>query len=216
VPAAGESQRDPRGRDKSASAESAVSTPASAKPERAPRAAADPQDYGGWVSRGDQLFSKGDHEGASKAYKAAIALRPSGSEANSGLGFSLLNEGHARESLPYFDRASSSGYAEANIGLGDAYRKLGQPSSAKEAYEAYLERLPSGARADYARRALDKLKGGSGSSDKPADNKPAAAPSASGDYRPAGELIEPSAPSPPTTPTAPAASPPTAPSETPP
>jgi predicted Zn finger-like uncharacterized protein len=206
-PTAGKAAREKR----SAEPASAVDEPAKAdkpaadKPERSARAADDPSDYAGWVSRGDQLFSKGDHEGASKAYKAAIALRPSGSEANAGLGFALLNGGHARESLPYFDRASSSGYAEANIGLGDAYRKLGQPSSAKEAYQAYLDRLPTGARADYARSALDKLKGGGSSSDKPAGDKPTEdkpqadkptsepRPPAS-DYRPAGELIEPTAP----------------------
>jgi predicted Zn finger-like uncharacterized protein len=173
--------------------------------ERPSRSAgSDPSDYGGWVNRGDQLFSRGDHEGANKAYRAALALRPTGSEANAGLGFALLNGGQARDALPFFDRAASSGYAEANIGLGDAYRKLGQPSSAKEAYQAYLDRLPNGARADYARSAIDKLKGGSSASaDKPASapSEPEPAqepaprePAPSNEYRPAGELIEPSAP----------------------
>lgn len=209
-PAASKPARDKRMAEAPAAepAGKGADTPAE-KPERSARAATDPSDYSGWVSRGDQLFSKGDHDGASKAYKAAIALRPSGSEANAGLGFALLNSGQARESLPHFDRASSSGYAEANIGLGDAYRKLGQPSSAKEAYQAYLDRLPTGARAEYARNALEKLKGGAApSTDKPAEEKPPAdkparepRPPAS-EYRPAGELIEPTAP-PTTTPTAP-------------
>lgn len=201
-PAATKPAREKRGAEESGGDDqpSKEDKAAAEKPERSPRAAADPTDYSGWVSRGDQLFSKGDHEGASKAFKAAIALRPSGSEANAGLGFALLNGGHARESLPYFDRASSSGYAEANIGLGDAYRKLGQPSSAKEAYQAYLDRLPTGGKAEYARNAIDKLKGGATSSDKPvedkpATDKPASAPRApASDYRPAGELIEPTAP----------------------
>jgi len=213
-PSAGEPPAAKPGREKSTAEEpadkSSSAKPAADKPERSSsRAAAEPQDYSGWVSRGDQLFSKGDHDGASKAFKAALALRPSGSEANAGLGFALLNASHARESLPYFDRASSSGYAEANIGLGDAYRKLGQPSSAKEAYQAYLDRLPTGARADYARSALDKLKVG-GSADKPAADKPAAdkPSSPASDYRPAGELIEPSAPPPTTTPPAPSETPP--------
>lgn len=164
---------------------------ASDKPERAAPRGTEPQDYGDWVNRGDQLFSRGDHDGASKAFKAALALRPTGSEANAGLGFALLSAGQTRDSLPYFDRAASSGYAEANIGLGDAYRKLSQPSSAREAYQAYLERLPNGARADYARTSIDKLKNGSGSGTTDSRDKPAPSTPATNEYRPAGELTEP-------------------------
>jgi predicted Zn finger-like uncharacterized protein len=150
------------------------------------RGGAEPQDYGEWVTRGDQLSSRGDQDGAAKAYRSALALRPAGSEANSGLGFALLAQGQARDALPYFDRAASSGYAEANVGLGDAYRKLGQNSSAVEAYKEYLERLPTGSRVSYVRGWLDKLDKG---------ERSGAAPTQDNGYRPAGELNEPSGPS---------------------
>ncbi|MDB4974316.1 MAG: Proline-rich protein, partial [Myxococcaceae bacterium] len=175
------------------------------EPSQARAAAAPPApvDYSGWVSKGDQLFSRGDHEGAQKAFRSALSMRPAGSEANAGLGFALLSTGQAREALPYFDSAAASGYAEAFIGLGDTYRKLGQPSSAIEAYQAYLERLSKGSRADYARGQLEKLRAPSGRDDEPAV---APSPPASRDvYRPAGELTEPAAPS---------APPPAQPSET--
>jgi tetratricopeptide (TPR) repeat protein len=153
-----------------------------ARAERA--AAANPQDYSAQLNRADALFAKGDNEGAQQAYRQALALRPTGSEANSGMGFALLKDGKASDSLPFFDRAANSGYAEANIGLGDAYRVLGQPSSAKEAYQAYLERLPTGARAEYARTWLDKLSGGSGNKAPERGAEPET-------YRPAGELTQP-------------------------
>ncbi|MET0286690.1 MAG: zinc-ribbon domain-containing protein [Polyangiales bacterium] len=151
---------------------------------RAERAVAtNPKDYGAQLNLADALFAKGDNAAAVEAYKQALALRPTGSEANSGMGFALLKDGKASDSLPYFDRAASSGYAEASVGLGDAYRTLGQPSSAKEAYQAYLDRLPTGARATYARTWLDKLSGGGGKTpERAAEPEP---------YRPAGELTSP-------------------------
>lgn len=149
----------------------------------------EPTDYNGWVARGDQLFSRGDMAGARQAYQNAIELRGSGSEANTGLGFTLLHSGRVREAIPYFDRAAHAGYAEANIGLGDAYRKLGEKSSAIEAYETYLLRLPTGAKAQYARTQILNLKSGGGA------EKREPAPQPSEEYRPAGEIHAPPAPS---------------------
>ncbi len=172
--------------------------PAAAEPEKrrntesrtaSASSSKDPTDYGGWVSRGDQLTSRGDLAGARQAYESALALRATGSEAHSGLGFALLAEGRARDALSHFDRAASSGYAEANIGLGDAYRKLGQKSSAVEAYQTYLERLPSGSKANYARTQIENLKGGA-STRSEGPREPAGGVE---EYRPAGEMNAPSA-----------------------
>jgi predicted Zn finger-like uncharacterized protein len=165
--------------------------------DRGSRGSSDPSDYGGWVARGDQLFSRGDLAGARKAYESAVGLRATGSEANTGLGISLLAEGRARDALLYLDRAASSGYADAYIGLGDAYRKLGQKSNAVEAFETYLDRLPSGSKAKYARSQLENLKGASAPAapapEAPREaEEPSAAPP-SDDYRPAGELTAPAA-----------------------
>jgi predicted Zn finger-like uncharacterized protein len=142
----------------------------------------DPTDYGGWVIKGDKAFQKGDLASARKAYEAALAMRGTGSEANTGLGFTLLGEGKAQEAIPHFDRAAGSGYAEANIGLGDAYRRLGQKAAAIEAYKDYLQRLPGGSRVSYVKKQLETLGGG----DRPAGETPA--PSGGDGYRPAGEM----------------------------
>jgi predicted Zn finger-like uncharacterized protein len=146
----------------------------------------EPKDYGGWVAKGDQAFSKGDLSGARKAYETALALRATGSEANTGLGFTLLGEGKAQEAIPHFDRAAGSGYAEANIGLGDAYRRLGQKPAAIEAYKDYLERLPGGSRVSYVKKQLEALGGAGGGGDKPAEQG-----GSDDGYRPAGETKEP-------------------------
>jgi predicted Zn finger-like uncharacterized protein len=196
-PAKVEPAKPPAGDPKLARTAPGAAQPRAAEPKlaakldklaRAERAvAANPADYGAQLNRADALFARGDNAAAQDAYRQALKLRPTGSEANAGLGFALLQNGQASEALPYFDRAASSGYAEANIGLGDAYRSLGQPSSAKEAYQAYLERLPGGARSEYAHNALDKLSGRS-AAPKAAEPAPAPAPEA---YRPAGELSNP-------------------------
>jgi predicted Zn finger-like uncharacterized protein len=145
----------------------------------------EPTDYGGWVLKGDRAFSRGELEVARTSYQNALALRGTGSEANTGLGFTLLAEGKAKEAIPHFDRAASSGYAEANIGLGDAYRRLGQKSEAAEAYKDYLQRLPGGSRASYAKAQLKALGAGEGGGEK------AETPAGNTGYRPAGELEAP-------------------------
>lgn len=171
------------------------------KPEGKPSAssaaaepsAREPKDYSGWVGRGDSLLKKGDMAGAQQAFEQAVALRGTGSEANSGLGAVLLAQGQTKEAIPYLTRAANNGFAEASVGLGDAYRKLGQKDAAIEAYETYLARLPKGARASYVKLQLEGLGRDVGGGAKAAPSEPAHAPSGGGDYRPAGELTEPSA-----------------------
>ncbi len=181
---------------KSSTTSSAKASAASSKTEKASSSsssstssssgAKDPSDYSGWVARGDQLFSRGDLSGAQAAYKSALDLRATGSEAHSGLGFALLADGRSKDAIGHFDRAASSGFAEANIGLGDAYRKLGQKSNAIEAYQNYLDRLPSGSKASYARTHIEALKGGSSGTSTPRESEtPSTGPS---DYKPAGEI----------------------------
>jgi len=175
--------------------------PAAAKPSapaERPATQAPGTDYGGMVARGDQLFAKGDLQGAREAYAGAVAVRPSGSEGNSGLGFVLLAQGQLREALPVLSRAAANGYMEASIGLGDVHRKLGNTDDAIEAYGTYLARMPNGPRARYAQAQIEAL--GSATPKKPAAEKPAATSARdtevpqnapSNDYRPAGEMEAP-------------------------
>jgi predicted Zn finger-like uncharacterized protein len=174
----------------------AAGKPATARaPEKEPEqpaasSAREPKDYSGWVARGGQLLSRGDITGARQAFETAVALRATGSEANSGLGSVLLALGQTREAIPYLERAASNGFAEASVGLGDAYRKLGQADRAIEAYETYLARMPRGGRANYVRLQLEGL----GKKEKPSEPTPRAetvSRPSSNEYRPAGELTEP-------------------------
>lgn len=162
------------------------------EPAESSSSSREPKDYSGWVSRGEQLFSKGDVSGAKSAFESAIAMRATGSEANSGMGAVLLALGQTREAVPFLTRASNNGFAEASVSLGDAYRKLGEKEDAIEAYETYLARMPKGGRANYVRLQLEGLGRGA----KPESNEaPPAAPTTQ-DYRPAGEVNapEPAAP----------------------
>lgn len=146
----------------------------------------DPKSYAGWVSRGEKLLARREYASAQSAFEQAVQLRGTGSEANSGLGTALLAQNSAREAIPYLQRAASNGFAEANVGLGDAYRKLGQKDAAVEAYETYLARLPKGTRAAYVRLQLEGLGSGPAKPERSSEPSP---PSDDG-YRPAGELVE--------------------------
>jgi len=154
---------------------------------RAPSATeeAAPRDYGGFVARGDAALARGDGAAAQKAYEEALALRASGSEASTGLGYALLSQGKSREAIAHFERAARNGYAEASIGLGDAHKKSGDKELARKAYQNYLDRLPGGARVGYATKQLELLGGGA------RKETPREEPSAPSDYRPAGELVAP-------------------------
>jgi predicted Zn finger-like uncharacterized protein len=180
--------------DKPASKPAPAEKPAARGADKAPEPAAasgggrEPKDYSSWVARGEQLFSRGDMTGARQAFESAVALRASGSEANSGLGSVLVALGQTREAIPFLNRAASNGFAEASVGLGDAHRKLGQTDAAIEAYETYLARLPRGARANYVRLQLEGL-GKREKSEEPPRSEPSPRPN--NEYRPAGELTEP-------------------------
>jgi predicted Zn finger-like uncharacterized protein len=179
----------------SAAKATAPSSSSSAKPSASDSAggAREPKDYSGWVSRGDQLLAKRDLPGAQQAFEAAVALRNSGSEANSGLGAALLGQGQTREAVPFLARAANNGFAEASVSLGDAYRKLGDKDSAIEAYETYLARLPRGARASYVKLQLEGLGKdvGGAKPEAPAAREAEGHTAPSSEYRPAGELNEP-------------------------
>ncbi len=177
--------------------------PSRTKPARAgsesaaqsdPASAAEPKDYGTWVARGEALLRTQKHAEARTAFEKALGLRPSGSEAATGMGNALVAEGKHAAALPHFERAARNGYVDANIGLGDALRKLGRRDDAVEAYNTYVQRLPNGARTAYARAQIDALEKGSSRPEQPArepapeaeEEPPQGTPS---DYRPAGELV---------------------------
>ncbi|RLB47232.1 MAG: hypothetical protein DRJ42_25875, partial [Deltaproteobacteria bacterium] len=115
------------------------------------------RDYGWYVEHGDELAERGDIGRARAMYEAALAKRPGGSEAETGLGYVMLETGNANAAVGRFQAAARHGYAAAFIGLGDAYRRLHQNDNALAAYRDYLSRLPNGPAAYTARRQIEQL-----------------------------------------------------------
>jgi tetratricopeptide (TPR) repeat protein len=94
------------------------------------------------------------------AYDRAVALDGSRPEAYVGQGRAQLELGDPRAAIAAFRRALmvNSRYSVAEFWLGEAYRKVGQPTQAADAYGRYLEAAPEGAEAARAREALNALK----------------------------------------------------------
>ena len=116
------------------------------------------RDYSWYIREADQRLERGDVQRAQQLYEAARSVRPGGSEALTGLGYVALEGGDANGAASRFRQAAGQGYAEAYIGLGAAYRRLGRTQDALTAYERYLDRLPSGPRASIARRQAEELR----------------------------------------------------------
>jgi Flp pilus assembly protein TadD len=55
---------------------------------------------------------------------------------------------------------SKPGEPEATLGLAEALNRLGNRDEARETYQAYLQKQPSGTHAEQARVTLEKLKAG--------------------------------------------------------
>ncbi len=133
--------------------EDEVGTPPPSTGSGAPRG-----DYETLVHQADQQLENDHPERARPLYEAALRQRPGGSEALTGLGFVLLDSGQASAALSNFRQAAASGYGHAYIGLGSAYRQMHDYDHALEAYEGYLQRLPSGPESTIARRQADLLR----------------------------------------------------------
>jgi tetratricopeptide (TPR) repeat protein len=72
-------------------------------------------------------------------------------------------ESRYREALYYKDKD-----AVATFRLAVCLEKVDQPDEARKEYESYLKILPHGPQAEEARKAIDRLKGPSAASAKPA------------------------------------------------
>lgn len=115
--------------------------------------------YAGHFKRAERAREKGDHEAAITHYEEAIAIKRT-AEAYSGMGWTYVARGDAHRATSFFERAVelSSSHGDALIGLGNAYQKLGKKKKALEAYEAYLERLPSGPERSIAENQARRLR----------------------------------------------------------
>ena len=131
---------------------------AQAAAQATPAAAEPALSYDALIRRADSALERGRSAAARRDYEQALELRPGAAEALTGLGFIALDTGSANQAATHFRRAAASGYADAYIGLGDAYRKLSRHEDALAAYERYLERWPSGNQASVARAQASALR----------------------------------------------------------
>jgi tetratricopeptide (TPR) repeat protein len=111
------------------------------------------------VDDGDRYQDEGRGSQARDRYRAALAMRPSGSEALAGLGLVDIEDGEFSSAVSNFRRslASNPQYGEALVGLGRAYASQGSYQQAADAYGRYLQNNPSGQYAAMARRQLESL-----------------------------------------------------------
>jgi predicted Zn finger-like uncharacterized protein len=131
--------------------------------EVAPQPTLDPAEvedlsYDALIRRGERSLERGRTSAARKDFERALELRPGAPEALTGLGYIALDAGSLGSAAEKFRTAAKASYADAYIGLGEAYRKLGRTEDALAAYERYLERWPSGSSASVARNQASALR----------------------------------------------------------
>ena len=114
--------------------------------------------YLSFVKQGESSLERGAVARARKSFRSALSLRPHDPRAQTGLGYVELEKGNASQAIRRFQPAAKRGYAEAYIGLGDAYRKLGRKMDALHAFEAYLRFRPNGRDASIARAQVARFR----------------------------------------------------------
>jgi len=117
------------------------------------------RDYDRLVRDGDLLQHAGRTSLARERYQQALAVRATGSEALTGLGFVELDQNSVSAAISRFRQALASNprYSEAYIGLGEAYSQQRSYGQAVQAYQQYLAINPGGSRSEMARRQIESL-----------------------------------------------------------
>jgi cytochrome c-type biogenesis protein CcmH/NrfG len=131
----------------------ALAKPAAAKPE----AAADTGDPLDLVRRGEKALERGAVQAAESAFQRALEIDPHMPRAKTGLGYVALERNQPNAAIAYFRPAAQHGHAEAFIGMGDAYRRIGHAREALDAYQTYLKRFPDGPRRSIAQHQSELL-----------------------------------------------------------
>lgn len=140
------------------------------------RAAAPTRDYDRLVSEGDRLQNEGRTAAAEERFRAALAARPGGAEALTGMGYVELDRRNYSGAIARFRQAlaSNGSFSDAYIGMGEAYASQSRYEQALEAYQRYISVNPGGSRASMARRQIESLLE---RVRRPAEEPPAAPPS---------------------------------------
>jgi predicted Zn finger-like uncharacterized protein len=97
--------------------------------------------YEALVSRAEKLQRSGASGQALKLFEKALAERPNGVEALTGLAYCHLDANRFQAAISAFRRAldTNSRYGEAVIGLAEAYKQSGDKARALEQYKRYRD-----------------------------------------------------------------------------
>jgi len=131
------------------------SSPAS----HAAAAAVEPGNYDHLVTEADRLLENGQAAKAEKMYTQALAAKPDGAGALTGLAYVQLERQHHFKAIEMFRRVLNAQptYGPALFGIAESYRGRGDNAQALTAYRQYLNVSPSGADAPAARRQIKDL-----------------------------------------------------------
>ncbi|HEX4352989.1 MAG TPA: tetratricopeptide repeat protein [Polyangiales bacterium] len=110
-----------------------------------------------YITRGQAMLEAGQVSGAKRMFEQALFIRPSSSQAHTGLGYVALEKGRPQLAAEHFLAATRAGNDEALIGLGDAYRRMSRPRDALRAYQNYLAHNPNGRQVTIARAQVERL-----------------------------------------------------------
>ena len=115
--------------------------------------------YARLVAEAGRLLEKGRTKRAKELYQEAVAQRPTGAEALTGLAYAYLDRGQTVTAVALFKRALAAphGHPPALFGLGEAYGEQGDRDAALAVFKRYLARYPSGQEAEMARRQIEQL-----------------------------------------------------------
>ncbi|MGB0679106.1 MAG: zinc-ribbon domain-containing protein [Polyangiales bacterium] len=113
--------------------------------------------YAAQVAAAEVHLEHGRVKQAKAHLKAALAERPQGPEALTGMGYVMLNAHQPGRAARRFEAAAQQGYAEALIGLGAAERRRGDGAAALRAYQQYLKKKPQGKHVALAERQVELL-----------------------------------------------------------
>jgi predicted Zn finger-like uncharacterized protein len=109
------------------------------------------------VRRGEKALERGAVQVAQSAFERALEIEPQLWRAKTGLGYLALERNQPNAAIAYFRPAALHGHADAFIGMGDAYRKIGRKREALDAYDTYLKRFPDGPRRSIAQHQSELL-----------------------------------------------------------
>jgi len=113
--------------------------------------------YDGLIAKADRLRENGNTAAAIKLYNRAVELNPGGPEALAGQGWCYLDKSQNAMALSSFQAAldANANYADAHMGLAEAWRARQNKQKAVAEYKKYVEL--GGPEAEIAKRAIEEL-----------------------------------------------------------